>query len=291
LPDLRVYLLDDALRPVPWGATGEIHVAGAGLARGYWRREALTAERFVSDPFAGGGERMYRSGDLARLLPDGSLDYLGRNDFQVKVRGYRIELGEIETALLALPGVREAAVLAHRAGAGDGLLVAYMTMAGDASWTAEALREALAAHLPEHMLPGAFVPMDAFPLTVNGKLDRAALPPPGEGERAQRVYEAPLDGLESMLAGIWRELLELPRIGRNDDFFELGGHSLLAVRLVTRVGAQFGCTVPIQALFAHRTLKAFAGCVQQQQVLDTWREAMTAAPADDELLEQEWTEL
>ncbi|KRD77783.1 hypothetical protein ASE43_20875 [Lysobacter sp. Root983] len=291
LPDLRVYLLDEAYRPVPWGAIGEIHVAGAGLARGYWRREALTAERFVPDPFAGGDNRMYRSGDLARLLPDGGLDYLGRNDFQVKVRGYRIELGEIETALLALPGVREAAVLARKEGVGDGLLVAYLTMASDASWTAEALREALAAQLPEHMLPGAFVPMDAFPLTVNGKLDRAALPPPGEGERAQRAYEAPLDGLESMLAEIWQELLELPRIGRNDDFFELGGHSLLAVRMVTQIGAQFGCTVPIQALFAHRTLKAFAGCVQQQQVLDTWREAMTATPADAELLEQEWTEL
>jgi arthrofactin-type cyclic lipopeptide synthetase B len=291
LPDLRVYLLDEARRPVPWGAIGEIYVAGAGLARGYWRREALTAERFVSDPFTGGDNRMYRSGDLARLLPDGGLDYLGRNDFQVKVRGYRIELGEIETALLALPGVREAAVLARKEGAGDGLLVAYLTMAGDASWTAETLREALAARLPEHMLPGAFVPLDAFPLTVNGKLDRAALPPPGEGERAQRAYEAPREGLESRLAAVWQELLDLPRIGRNDDFFELGGHSLLAVRLVTRIGAEFGCTVPIQTLFAHRTLKAFAGYLQQQQALDTWREAMTAAPADDELLEQEWTEL
>lgn len=291
LPDLRVYLLDEARRPVPWGAIGEIYVAGAGLARGYWRREALTAERFVPDPFAGGDNRMYKSGDLARLLPDGGLDYLGRNDFQVKVRGYRIELGEIESALLALPGVREAAVLARKEGAGDGLLVAYLTMAADAAWTAESLREALSAHLPEHMLPGAFVSLDAFPLTVNGKLDRAALPPPGDGERARRAYEAPLDGLESTLAGIWQDLLELPRVGRNDDFFELGGHSLLAVRLVTQIGAQFGCVVPIQALFAHRTLKAFAGFVQQQQVLDTWREAMVAAPADDELLEQEWTEL
>src|SRR5688572_7206510 len=237
---------------------GEIYIGGAGVARGYLNRPELTAERFVRDPFGGEpGARMYRTGDLARYRPDGDLEFLGRNDQQVKVRGYRIELGEIEARLCEHPAVREAVVIAREDRAGDKRLVAYVTGAE----LVAALRQHLAEQLPEYMVPTAFVRLAALPLTPNGKLDRKALPAPdGEAVRA-RVYEAPQGELEATLASSWAELLGLPRVGRHDHFFELGGHSLLAVRLLGRLQEALEVELPLTTLFAQPTLAAQAEAI------------------------------
>ncbi|WP_157461983.1 non-ribosomal peptide synthetase, partial [Chitinimonas koreensis] len=259
IANTRIYLLDAAMRPVPVGVAGELYIGGDGLARGYLNRPALTAERFVDDPFRP-GERLYRSGDLARWLPDGTIEYLGRDDFQVKIRGFRIELGEIEAALAAVDGVREAAVLARGAAAGGGMpddlqLVAYYS---GAALAAETLRQALARRLPAHMLPAAYVRLEAFPLTPNGKLDRQALPAPDAAAYAQREYEAPQGETETRLAALWAELLKLDRIGRHDDFFALGGHSLLAVQLLSRLRTAFAVELPLAELFARPVLSELA---------------------------------
>ncbi|HEX6037441.1 amino acid adenylation domain-containing protein, partial [Longimicrobium sp.] len=223
IPDLRLYVLDPARRPVPVGVPGELYVGGAGVARGYLNRPELTAERFVDDPFAPG--RLYRTGDRVRWLADGTLEYLGRLDEQVKIRGFRIELGEIEARLAEHPEVREAVVLAREDVPGEKRLVAYVV--GEAE--ADALRARLRQSLPEYMVPAAFVPLDALPLTANGKLDRKALPAPEGDAYARAGYEAPLGEVEAALAEIWGEVLGLERVGRWDHFFELGGHSLLAI--------------------------------------------------------------
>jgi len=236
IPDMYVRVLDAEGQPVPVGVTGEMFVGGAGVARGYLRRDDLNAERFVDDPFGEAGERLYRSGDLARRTADGDIEYLGRNDFQVKIRGFRIELGEIEARLTACAGVREAIVLAREDQQGDQRLVAYF-IAEDkqAPPSAAALRVALAEALPDHMLPSAFVPLGAFPLTGNGKLDRRALPAPGQGDVVTGRYLPPESATERAVAGVWRDLLGLERVGRFDNFFELGGHSLLVVGMIERL--------------------------------------------------------
>ncbi|WP_175485733.1 non-ribosomal peptide synthetase [Lysobacter sp. yr284] len=258
LAGARVYLLDAHGRPVARGETGEIHIGGDGVARGYLGRPELTAERFLADPFAAEhGARMYRSGDLARELDDGSLLFLGRNDHQLKLRGYRIEPGEIQARLDEHPQVRECAVLAREDAPGAAQLVAYY--AGDAA--PAALRAFLAARLPDYMLPAAFVALPALPLTGNGKLDRAALPAPGEADRARAEYRPPQGEDELALAQLWRELLGLERIGRDDDFFALGGHSLIAARLRVRLRERHGVQLPMAALFDHPTLAAFANVV------------------------------
>ncbi|HEX8431133.1 MAG TPA: amino acid adenylation domain-containing protein, partial [Longimicrobium sp.] len=228
IPDLRTYLLDGAGEPVPVGVTGELYVAGAGVARGYLNRPEITAERFLDDPFHPG--RMYRTGDLGRWLPDGTLEYLGRNDHQVKIRGFRIELGEIQARLAEHEGVRDAVVLAREDAPGDRRLVAWYVAADGVE--PEALRARLAAKLPEYMVPAAYVRVDRLPLTPNGKLDTRALPAPEGGAYAARPYEAPNGETETLLAAIWAELLGVERVGRLDNFFELGGHSLLAVTLI-----------------------------------------------------------
>nr|WP_229840617.1 non-ribosomal peptide synthetase [Streptomyces roseolilacinus] len=244
LPYVTARVLDARLRPVPRGVTGELHVGGPGVARGYLGRPALTAERFVPDPYGAPGARLYRTGDLVRERPDGSLDFLGRDDGQVKVRGHRVEPGEVEAALTAVPGVTDARVLlrgdrgdrdgrAHRDGrgaAGEERLVAYLV--GDAVPAPGALREALARSLPAPMVPAAFVTLDALPLDPNGKLDRRALPLPDDAAFARRPYEAPRTGTERRLAAVWERLLDAGRIGRDDRFFALGGHSLLALRAI-----------------------------------------------------------
>ncbi|HET7464985.1 MAG TPA: amino acid adenylation domain-containing protein, partial [Longimicrobium sp.] len=223
---------------------------------GYLGRPGLTAERFVPDPFGGRpGARLYRTGDLGRWRPDGTLDFAGRTDHQVKVRGYRVELGEIEARLLEHPGVREAVVVAREDGPGDERLVAYVV--GDATAGAEALRAHLGERLPEHMIPAAYVRLEQWPLTPNGKLDRAALPSAEGGAHAARAYEAPVGETEQALAGIWAELLELERVGRHDNFFELGGHSLLAVQVIARM-REIGLHLEVQALFEAPTLVALA---------------------------------
>ncbi|HJX28273.1 MAG TPA: amino acid adenylation domain-containing protein, partial [Thermoanaerobaculia bacterium] len=243
--DLRLHLLTADGNLVPVGVAGEIHVGGAGLARGYLGRPELTAERFVPDPFSqAAGERLYRSGDLARRRPDGSLEYLGRIDHQVKIRGFRIELGEIEAVLASLPGAHQAAVVVREDMPGSPRLVAYV--AGDA--TADALRRSLQERLPEFMVPAAFTMLEALPLTPNGKVDRKALPAP-EGQRLEERYLAPRTPVEEVLAGIWAEILGLERVGATDQFFELGGHSLLATRVTSRLRSAFGVEIPLRDLF------------------------------------------
>ncbi|WP_255356364.1 condensation domain-containing protein, partial [Lysobacter sp. Root983] len=232
------------------------------MARGYWNREALTAERFVRDPFSADPQaRMYKTGDLGRWLPDGNIEYLGRNDFQVKIRGFRIELGEIEAKLSACAGVREAVVLAREDVPGDKRLVAYLT--ADQEPAVAELRARLSVELPDYMVPSAFVVLDAFPLTPNGKLDRKALPAPDGSSLMQREYEAPQGEIEQGLAEIWQSLLKIEQVGRHDHFFELGGHSLLAVQLVSRVRERLGVEVPLRELFVYPVLHAFAQAVGQ----------------------------
>jgi len=268
IANTRVYILDARGEPVPVGVTGKIYIGGAGLARGYWKQPQLTAERFVKDPFSSkAGARMYRTGDLGRWLPDGNIEFLGRNDFQVKVRGFRIELGEIETRLMQHAAVRQAVVIAREETPGDKRLVAYYVAeergnAGAAHLqsgpTAEELRSHLLVQLPEYMVPAAYVRLTAFPLTPNGKLDRKALPMP-EGEAyAVRGYEAPQGEVETILAEIWAQLLKVERVGRHDNFFELGGHSLLALSLVHRLSQRFELEIALRDVFAAPTLASLA---------------------------------
>nr|WP_256098977.1 non-ribosomal peptide synthetase [Variovorax sp. SG517] len=278
----RLYLLDAQGRPVPRGVAGEIHIAGAQVARGYLNQPALSAQRFLRDSFADNERaRMYRSGDLGRWRDDGTIEYLGRNDFQLKIRGHRVEPGEIEARLAELPGVREAAVVAREDVPGERRLVAYVVADGTQDAIDPAgLRRQLAIRLPEHMLPGAFVPLAALPLTPNGKLDRKALPAPEGLAFAHRSYEATMGEIEDTLARIWCELLGMERVGRNDDFFELGGHSLLAVRLVSQLRERLGVELPLPALFTHPRLADLAREVAQasQNTLGTIARADRSAP-------------
>ncbi|HTQ79200.1 MAG TPA: amino acid adenylation domain-containing protein, partial [Thermoanaerobaculia bacterium] len=263
----RVYLLDRHLTPVPLGAVGEIHLAGAGLARGYLGRPELTAERFVPDPFGEmPGGRLYRTGDLGRYLPDGELSFLGRNDAQIKLRGYRVELGEIEATLAEQPGVREAVVLARQGHQGDGRddirLVAYVVAEGESG--AEALRSALRRRLPAFLLPGAFVLLPALPRNSNGKVDRGRLPAPaGEGARRDDAPAPPRTPVEEVLAGIWAEVIGIDRVGIHDGFFDLGGHSLLGTRVLARVREAWGVDLPLERFFELPTVAAFAAEVER----------------------------
>ncbi|GJJ02613.1 hypothetical protein RugamoR64_31510 [Duganella rhizosphaerae] len=264
IANTRIYLLDQAMRPVPLGVAGELYIGGVQVGRGYLHRPELTAERFVPDPFAGvAGARMYKTGDLARFLGDGNIEYLGRNDFQVKIRGFRIELGEIEAALAACAGVREAVVLAREDQPGDQRLVAYVAAQDGVELDIVALRAQLGRTLSEFMVPSAFVVLDDLPLTPNGKLDRNALPAPDQDAVSASAYAAPRGATEQALARLWQELLGLPQVGRHDHFFELGGHSLLAVQLTARLRNQLGVELSLRALFAQPTLAALAELVDQ----------------------------
>jgi amino acid adenylation domain-containing protein len=257
IANTSIYLLDARGQLVPPGVAGEMHIAGAGVGLGYLNLPELTAQRFVPDPFAADpAARMYRTGDLARWRADGSIEYLGRNDFQVKLRGLRIELGEIESALRLCAGVHDAVVLVRQDGGDDARLVAYLQADG-AIATQAVLRTQLAAMLPGYMIPAAYVLVDAWPLTPNGKLDRQALPAPAGAEQVSLAYEAPLGETEQSLAAIWRELLGIEQIGRHDHFFDLGGHSMLATRCVARVRDAFGVELPLTDIFKQPTL---AGC-------------------------------
>jgi amino acid adenylation domain-containing protein len=259
IANTRIHLLDARLHPVSIGVAGELYIAGVQVGRGYLGRRGLTAERFVPDPFsAEPGARMYRTGDLARWLADGAVDYLGRADHQVKVRGFRIELGEIEAALAAHPGVRETVVVARTDAPGDTRLVAYLTASGDAVPDAAALREHLRAGLPEHMVPAAFVGMEALPLSPNGKVDRKALPAPEAGRDPAATFVPPRDETERAIAAIWREALGVEQVGADDNFFDLGGHSLLLVRVHGRIREALGADVTVVELFQHPTVGALA---------------------------------
>jgi amino acid adenylation domain-containing protein len=259
IANTQVYLLDRHARPVPVGVVGEIYIGGAGVTRGYLNQPKLTAQRFVPNPYGGrAGARLYRTGDLGRYLTDGNIEFLGRNDHQVKLRGYRIELSEIETRLLGCTGVHEAVVLAREGATyGEKRLVAYVTARDSAQLQAGELRSALRAVLPEYMMPSAFVILEALPLTPTGKLDRRALPTP-EGTDSHTAYEPPQGEVEQALAEIWRTLLRVQRVGRHDNFFELGGHSLLTVSLMTRIHALFNVRMSIASIFTAPTVAKVA---------------------------------
>ncbi|HEU5414840.1 MAG TPA: amino acid adenylation domain-containing protein, partial [Candidatus Angelobacter sp.] len=258
IANTQMYILDSKMQPVPAGVIGELYIGGIQVGRGYLNRDELTRERFVKDPFASkAGTRMYRTGDLGRWLEDGNIEYLGRNDFQVKVRGFRIELGEIESRLLEHDGVQEAVVVAREDRPGEQQLVAYYVGRAHPKPDVEELRRHLSARLPEYMVPAAYVSLEKLPLTSNGKLDRKALPAADASAYLTRGYEAPLGEAESTIASIWADVLKLERIGRNDNFFELGGHSLLAVTVIERM-REAGLTLDVRALFASPTLKGLA---------------------------------
>jgi amino acid adenylation domain-containing protein len=276
IPDLRLHLLDRHLNPVPVGVPGELCVGGAGVARGYLNRPELTAERFVDDRFSGShrsslGSRLYRSGDLARYLPNGDIEYLGRLDKQVKIRGFRVELSEIEAALCAHPAIASAIVVPKDQGTGDMRLIAYLVPGvGKALPEAQALRTALADNLPEYMIPSAFVTIDKLPLTGNGKLDYGSLPEPESARTGAAAVVPPRDVVEQKLVGIWEKTLKLRPVGVHDDFFQLGGHSLLAVQVMAQVEREFGCDLPIAALFRHPTIERLAQCLRDGGDTQPW---------------------
>jgi amino acid adenylation domain-containing protein len=286
IPDLTVHLLGEYGELVPAGVPGEMFVGGAGVARGYLGRPALTAERFVPDPFsARPGARLYRSGDLARRRPDGDLEYLGRIDHQVKIRGFRIELGEIEAALLGHPAVREAIVMARQDGGGDRRLVAYFVAQGPAPDVAD-LRAHLREGLPEYMVPSAFVPMDKMPLTPSGKVDRRALPSPEDLQpENEGAFVEPRTRTERRLAEAWKEVLRVERVGVDDNFFDLGGHSLLVTQLASRIRSEFGLELPMSNVFDAPVLSALAARIEtllpeQETVERAVAPSLPAVPRD-----------
>ncbi|MCF5741321.1 amino acid adenylation domain-containing protein, partial [Pseudomonas syringae] len=263
MANTRIYLLDAHQQPVPYGVAGEIFIGGDGVARGYLNLAEVNAERFLADPFSNSPDaRMYKTGDLARYMTDGRIEYLGRNDFQVKVRGFRIELGEIETRLANCAGVKEAVVIAREDRPGDKRLVAYVVAQPQATLDAAGLRAELAPQLAEYMLPGAFVILDALPLTPNRKLDRKALPMPADDAYASRTYEAPLGEIEQLVAGVWQDLLDIEQVSRHDRFFELGGHSLLAVSLIDRLRKQ-GLNLSVSNVFTAPSVREMAHAISQ----------------------------
>jgi amino acid adenylation domain-containing protein len=266
IANTRIYILDSHLQPVPIGVVGEIYVGGASVARGYLKQENLTAERFVHDPYAATAtERMYKTGDLGRWRADGNIEFCGRSDQQVKIRGYRVEPGEIEAGLSRHPQVREGVVAVREDELGEKRLVAYVTYSGEPP-SADALRVHLKSFLPSHMIPAAFVSMQALPLTPNGKVDRNALPAADSSAYALKPFELPLGGTETALAGIWQDLLRLERVGRHDSFFELGGHSLLAVQATARISQMFQIDASLAEIFDSPSIAAMAEVVVSRQL-------------------------
>ncbi|HEY0170318.1 MAG TPA: amino acid adenylation domain-containing protein [Pyrinomonadaceae bacterium] len=281
IANTRLYVLDARMEPVPVGVGGELYVGGVAVGRGYWRGPALTAERFLPDPFATEpGSRLYRSGDRARYLPDGRVEFLGRLDHQVKVRGHRIELGEVESALAALPGVSEAAATLRHDPPGDPRLVGYVVWGEEALPGAE-VRERLRRRLPDYMVPAAVVGLEKMPLSPNGKIDRKALPAPetDDLESESIGYAEPQTELEKMVAGCWSELLGVERIGLHDDFFDLGGHSLLAAQFLSRLRDQTGVEVSLKMFFETSTV---ASAVKAVAAVRWATESMRAGAGEDE---------
>ena len=279
IANTEIYLLDNHLQPVPAGVLGELYIGGAQLGRGYLRRPGLTAERFVPHPFAAEpGQRLYRTGDVARFLSDGEIEYVGRVDQQTKIRGYRIELGEIEAVLTQHEAVREAAVIAREDVIGDKRLVAYVVAGGDDGTLAAALRRFLQERLPDYMTPSAFVLLDALPLTPNGKIDRNLLPMPGLnlGSR-EETYVEPRTPLEQILASVWSETIGVERVGVQDNFFELGGHSLLATQVLARVQEDFEVELPLRIMFEGMTVEQMAQAVTENEAVPGQSEQIARA--------------
>ena len=259
IANTKIYLLDPYLQPVPVGVPGELHIGGDGLARGYHNRPELTAERFIPNPFSEEpGARIYKTGDLARYLPDGNIEFLGRIDHQVKIRGFRIELGEIEAVLGQHPAVTETVVLAREDKQGNKRLVAYIVRYQGSTISTSELRNFLRQKLPDYMIPSAFVMLDSLPLTPNGKIDRKALPEPdSERPDLEDSYIAPRSPIEKVLAGIWCEVLGLNQVGVHDNFFELGGHSLLATQVISRLRNVFEVEIPLRHCLSLRQWKSW----------------------------------
>jgi acyl-coenzyme A synthetase/AMP-(fatty) acid ligase/acyl carrier protein len=269
IANAQVYILDQNLKPLPIGVPGELHISGVGLARGYLNRPELTAEKFITNPFtkSKGRERLYKTGDLARYLPDGNIEYLGRIDNQVKIRGFRIELGEIEAALSQHEDVQTSVVIIREDSPGDKRLVAYIVPQTEIKLESSELRSFLKNKLPEYMIPNAFVFLEVLPLTPNGKVDRRALPTPDIQSELIDKYVAPRTATEEILAQIWAQVLKVDLVGINDNFFILGGHSLLATQLVSRIRSSFKVEISLHELFNVRTLAELAqliGKLQQQ---------------------------
>ncbi|MDQ2586489.1 non-ribosomal peptide synthase/polyketide synthase [Saccharothrix yanglingensis] len=269
IPGTRVRVLDGALQPVPVGVAGELYVSGVGLARGYLDRPGLTAQRFVADPFGEPGSRMYRTGDVVRWNADGELEYLGRADEQVKIRGFRVELGEIGTALLRHPDVREAIVVARADAGGHKRLVAYVVAEAGVD-AVGGLREFLGESLPDYLVPSAFVPLDALPMSANGKVDRAKLPEPDFGAAVGVGYVAPTGPVEEALARVWADVLNVPKVGVEDNFFSLGGDSILSMQVVAR-SRQAGYRFATRDLFVHQTVASLAPHVEVEVASDADR--------------------
>jgi len=258
IANTKIYILDKHLQPVPVGVSGEIHIGGDGLARGYLNRPALTAEKFIQHPFnADPRARLYKTGDLARYQPEGTIEFLGRIDHQVKLRGFRIELGEIEAVLETYPGINTSVAYVREDVPGDKRLIAYLTHSQLDHSNVDAIRLFLRAKLPDYMVPSAFVFLDKLPLTPNGKLDRKALPKPDQ-TRCELAYVPPRSPVEETLVAIWQEVLNVERIGIHDNFFALGGHSLLAIQLMVRLNKQFQIELPLHFLFEHPTISGLA---------------------------------
>jgi amino acid adenylation domain-containing protein len=270
IPHMQLYVLDRHLEPLPIGVSGELYVGGVGVGRGYLGDEQRTAEAFVTDPFGSqAGARLYKTGDLARYLPDGNLEFLGRLDFQVKLRGFRIEMGEIEAVLSQHPAVRQAVVMVREDTPGDKRLVAYVELQKEQSTTAAELKNHVMMHVPTYMVPSAFILLERLPLTSNGKVDRRALPAPDPGRSVvEESYVAPGLPVEQQMVQIWEELLAMQPIGIKDDFFELGGDSLLAVRLFERIAQVCGKKLPLSTLFAGATIEHLAQALGGETRID-----------------------
>ena len=258
----QVYVLDPQQACVPVGVPGELYAGGDGLARGYLNHPQLTAERFVQSPFVA-GEKLYKTGDLVRYLPDGNIEYLGRLDQQIKLHGFRIEPGEIETVLRQQPSVENCVVMLREDSPGDKRLVAYLVCKGEIA--EKTLQAYLKTRLPAYMVPSAFVRLKRLPLNANGKIDRKALPPPGIAIR-NRSFVAPRTALENELAAIWRKALGIEQLGIHDNFFAVGGHSLLAAQTIARINNAFGMQIPLALLFEYPTIATFAQQLEQLQL-------------------------
>ncbi|HEY7167532.1 MAG TPA: non-ribosomal peptide synthase/polyketide synthase, partial [Candidatus Binatia bacterium] len=287
ISNTQAFILDRYGEPVPLGISGELYLGGDGLARGYLNRPELTAERFVPNPFSDQpGARLYRTGDRARYLPDGQIEFLGRTDNQIKVRGYRIELGEIETVLTQHPAVAASAVILREDAPGEKRLAAYVVAGAGREATVNQLRSFLQHRLPEYMIPSAFVVLDSLPLSVNGKVNRRALPAPGQSSvDPGGTYKPPRTPAEEMVAEIWREVLKVERVGIEDNFFDLGGHSLLATQVMSRVRAVLRLEVPLRTIFETPTVAGLAEWIEQRRHngQPVHLPALVAAPRQDSL--------
>lgn len=278
IDNTRIYMLDEQMKPVAPGAAGELFIGGAGLARGYRNRPELTAQKFVPNPLANGSgsARLYRTGDRARLLPGGEIEFLGRLDDQVKIRGYRVELDEIGSVLNSHREVRASAVTVTGEN-GDKRLIAYLVLSAGSQATATTMRKFVRSHLPDYMIPATFVSLDALPVTSNGKVDRAALPAPNGNTLPEETYIPPSGLVEQRLADLIAPLLHVERVGANDNFFLLGGHSLLGTQLLTRISESFGVELSLLTIFDHPTLAAMS--VEIERLILAKLDAQAAEPS------------